>query len=104
MALEEYRNVPRPPLSALIEHFDHMIKIAGVDHVGIGSDFDGVECLPLGMDGVQDLPKITAELHKRGYSAEDLHKVLGGNLLRVFSEVEQRLTTNSARTESGSAA
>ena len=71
--------VPRPPLSALIDHFDHMIKIAGVDHVGIGSDFDGV----------QNLPKITAELVKRGYTAADLHKVLGGNLLRVFSEVER---------------
>jgi membrane dipeptidase len=81
--------VPRPPLSALIDHFDHMIKVAGVDHVGIGSDFDGVECLPQEIDGVQDLPKITAELHKRGYSAEDLHKILGGNLLRVFGEVER---------------
>jgi membrane dipeptidase len=80
--------LPRPPLSALIDHIDHMIKVAGVDHVGIGSDFDGVECLPAGIDGIQDLPKITAELVKRGYSAEDLHKVLGGNLLRVFAEVE----------------
>jgi membrane dipeptidase len=81
--------VPRPPLSALINHFDHMIKVAGVDHVGIGSDFDGVECLPQGMDGVQDLPKITAELLLRGYTADDLHKVLGGNLLRVFGQVER---------------
>ena len=81
--------VPRPPLSALIDHFDHMIKIAGVDHVGIGSDFDGVDCLPAGIDGVQDLPKITDELHKRGYSADDLHKILGANLLRVFADVER---------------
>jgi membrane dipeptidase len=81
--------VPRPPLSALIDHFDHMIKIAGVEHVGIGSDFDGVECLPQGIDGVQDLPRITAELVERGYSAGDIRKVLGGNLLRVFGEVER---------------
>ncbi|MDR3764374.1 MAG: dipeptidase [Acidobacteriota bacterium] len=81
--------VPRPPLSALIDHFDHMIKVAGVDHVGIGSDFDGVECLPEGIDGVQDLPKITEELMKRGYSADDMTKILGGNLLRVFAEVER---------------
>jgi membrane dipeptidase len=81
--------VPRPPLSALIDHFAHMITVAGVEHVGIGSDFDGVECLPEGIDGVQDLPKITAELVKRGYGAEDLHKILGGNLLRVFGEVER---------------
>lgn len=81
--------VPRPPLSALIDHFDHMIKIAGVQHVGIGSDFDGVPCLPQAIDGVQDLPKITAELLRRGYSVEDLHSILGGNLLRVFAEVER---------------
>jgi membrane dipeptidase len=88
MAMKETA-VPRPPLSALIDHFDHMIKIAGAEHVGIGSDFDGVECLPQEIDGVQDLPKITAELVKRGYSAGDLHKILGGNLLRVFGEVER---------------
>ena len=81
--------VPRPPFSALIDHFDHMIKVAGVDHVGIGSDFDGVECLPEGMDGVQDLPKITEALMQRGYTAEDMKKILGGNLLRVFGEVER---------------
>lgn len=81
--------VPRPPFSALIDHFDHMIKIAGAEHVGLGSDFDGVECMPEGMDGVQDLPKITTELVRRGYSAEDIRKVLGGNLLRVFGEVER---------------
>jgi membrane dipeptidase len=81
--------VPRPPLSALIDHFDHMIKIAGVEHVGVGSDFDGVDCLPQGIDGVQDLPKITAELMRRGYSAVDLHKILGGNMLRVFGDVER---------------
>jgi membrane dipeptidase len=87
---QEYRKlVPRPPFSALMEHFDHMIKVAGVDHVGIGSDFDGVECLPEGIDGVQDLPKITADLLGRGYSPSDVQKVLGGNLLRVFAEVEK---------------
>jgi len=87
---EEYRKaVPRPPFSALMDHFDHMIKVAGVDHVGIGSDFDGVECLPEGIDGVQDLPKITADLMRRGYSPTDVQKVLGGNLLRVFAEVEK---------------
>jgi membrane dipeptidase len=80
--------VPRPPLSALIDHIDHIVKVAGVDHVGIGSDFDGVECLPEGIDSVADLPKITQELVKRGYNAQDIHKILGGNLLRVFAEVE----------------
>ena len=82
--------IPRPPLSALIDHIDHIAKVAGVDHVGLGSDFDGVDGqLPEGMDSAADLPKITAELMKRGYSAEDCRKILGGNLLRVMREVEQ---------------
>jgi membrane dipeptidase len=82
--------IPRPPLPALIDHIDHIAKVAGVDHVGLGSDFDGVDGqLPEGMDSVADLPKITAALMERGYSAEDCRKILGGNLLRVFREVEQ---------------
>jgi membrane dipeptidase len=82
--------IPRPPLSALIDHIDHIAKVAGVDHVGLGSDFDGVNGqLPEGIDSPADIPKITAALMERGYSAEDCRKILGGNLLRVFSEVEQ---------------
>jgi membrane dipeptidase len=82
--------IPRPPLSALIDHIDHIAKVAGVDHVGLGSDFDGVSGqLPQGIDSAADLPKITAALLARGYSAEDCHKILGGNLLRVMREVEQ---------------
>jgi membrane dipeptidase len=82
--------IPRPPLSALVDHIDHIAKVAGVDHVGLGSDFDGVNGqLPEGMDSPADLPKITAALMQRGYSAEDCRKILGGNLLRVFHEVEQ---------------
>jgi membrane dipeptidase len=82
--------IPRPPLSVLIDHIDHIAKVAGVDHVGLGSDFDGVDGqLPEGMDSAADLPKITAALMQRGYSAEDCRKILGGNLLRVFREVEQ---------------
>jgi membrane dipeptidase len=79
----------RPPLSALIDHIDHMVKVAGIDHVGIGSDFDGVTCTPEGLDSVADLPKITEALVARGYTAEQIHKILGGNLMRVFREVEQ---------------
>ena len=81
--------IPRPPLSVLIDHIDHIAKIAGVDHVGLGSDFDGVYGqLPEGIDSPADLPKITAALRARGYSAEDCRKILGGNFLRVFREVE----------------
>ncbi|MGA2807109.1 MAG: dipeptidase [Terracidiphilus sp.] len=82
--------IPRPPLSMLIDHIDHIAKVAGIDHVGLGSDFDGVNGqLPEGIDSPADLPKITAALMARGYSAEDCRKILGGNLLRVFREVEQ---------------
>jgi membrane dipeptidase len=81
--------IPRPPLSALIDHIDHMVKIAGIDHVGIGSDFDGIPSAPEGIDSAADLPKITAELKKRGYSDADCRKIMGGNLLRVFAQVEK---------------
>jgi len=82
--------IPRPPLQLLIDHIDHIAKVAGVDHVGLGSDFDGVNGqLPEGIDSPADIPKITAALMERGYSAEDCRKILGGNLLRVFREVEQ---------------
>lgn len=81
--------IPRPPMSILIDHIDHIAKVAGVDHVGLGSDFDGISSLPEGIDSAADLPKITAALMQRGYSAEDCRKILGGNFLRVFREVEK---------------
>ena len=82
--------IPRPPLKLLIDHIDHIAKVAGVDHVGLGSDFDGVNGqLPEGIDSPADIPKITVALMERGYSAEDCRKILGGNLLRVFHEVEE---------------
>jgi membrane dipeptidase len=82
--------IPRPPLSALIDNIEHVAKVAGIDHVGLGSDFDGVSgALPEGMDSVADLPKITQALLDRGYTPEQIHKILGGNLLRVFREVER---------------
>jgi len=82
--------IPRPPLKSLIDHIDHIAKVAGVDHVGLGSDFDGVSgATPQGIDSAADLPKITQALLDRGYSADDIKKILGGNLLRVFGEVER---------------
>jgi len=82
--------IPRPPLKSLIDHIDHIAKVAGVDHVGLGSDFDGVSgATPQGIDSAADLPKITQALLDRGYSGSDIKKILGGNLLRVFGEVER---------------
>jgi len=82
--------IPRAPLSSLIDHIDHIAKVAGVDHVGLGSDFDGVSgATPQGIDSAADLPKITQALLDRGYSAEDIKKILGGNLMRVFRDVER---------------
>ena len=81
--------IPRPPLKSLIDHIDHIAKVAGIDHVGLGSDFDGVAgATPAGIDSAADLPKITQALLDRGYNADDIKKILGGNILRVFRQVE----------------
>jgi membrane dipeptidase len=74
----------RAPLERLIDHIDHIARRIGVDHVGLGSDFDGINSAPQQLNGVQDFPKITAALRKRGYSGEDIKKILGGNVIRVF--------------------
>ena len=80
--------IPRPPMSMLIDHIDHVANVAGIDHVGLGSDFDGIPSSPEGIDSAADLPKITAALIARGYSAEDCRKILGENFLRFFREVQ----------------
>ena len=79
----------RPPLSLLLDHLDYIVKLIGVDYVGLGSDFDGVNSLPEGLEGVEDFPKITEELVKRGYSKKNIRKILGGNLLRVLAAGEK---------------
>jgi membrane dipeptidase len=79
----------RTPLSKLIDHFDHVAKVAGIDHVGIGSDFDGDITPPEGMEDISRIPAITYELMKRGYSDADIKKILGENFLRVMAAVER---------------
>jgi membrane dipeptidase len=85
--------LPMAPLSALVDHFVHIIEVAGIDHVGIGTDFDGIQFLPEGLHSAADLPKVTAALIERGYTTDQLHKLLGGNLLRVFADAQSAATT-----------
>ena len=84
-----HKTLPRAPLSSLIDHIDHVVQVAGIDHVGLGSDFDGFPILPEGLSSAADLPGITAALVERGYRADQLTKLLGGNLLRVFADAQQ---------------
>ena len=79
--------VPRPPFSRLIDQIDHAVKVAGVDHVGLGSDFDGAPSTPEGVDSMLDMIKIAQALKDRGYQGDDIKKILGGNFLRVLREV-----------------
>jgi membrane dipeptidase len=80
----------RVPLRVLLDHFDHAVKIAGVDHVGLGSDFDGADDqFPQGMEEISQIPNLARGLMERGYSDEDILKILGGNTLRVMREVER---------------
>ena len=77
------------PLGDLADHFDHVRKVAGIDHVGIGSDYDGIGALPKGMENVSGYPTLLVELMRRGWSREDIAKVAGLNILRVMHEVEK---------------
>jgi membrane dipeptidase len=95
--LQESDPLPKVPLSVLIDHIDHMVKVAGIDHVGLGSDFDGVDSLPDGIEGVDSFPKITLELVKRGYSEQDVLKILGENFLRVFEQTEAYAKSTNTR-------
>ena len=87
MTMEKYKdetNAIRPPLSLLIDHIDYIVRLVGVDHVGLGSDFDGIEAAPIELNGVQDFPLITKALLDRGYSKKSIRKIVGENFLRVF--------------------
>ncbi|MGZ3357024.1 MAG: membrane dipeptidase, partial [Isosphaeraceae bacterium] len=73
-------------LALTADDVDHIVKVAEIDHVGIGSDFDGITRWPEGLEDVSSYPRLTEELLRRGYSESDVHKILGGNILRVFRE------------------
>jgi membrane dipeptidase len=88
---EEYaKHLPPIGVSRLADHIDHIVKLVGIDHVGIGSDFDGVQATLSDLASVADLPNLTRELLRRGYSESDIDKILGGNMLRVMEEVERK--------------
>jgi membrane dipeptidase len=80
----------RPSISILLDHLDYIVKLVGVDHVGLGSDFDGIEAPPLELQGVEDFPKITDALLERGYAKKDIRKILGGNFMRVLKANEKK--------------
>ena len=82
-------DIPAPSLGRVADHIDHAVQVGGVDHVGLGSDYDGITSAPRGLEDVSKIPDLVTELARRGYSEEDLEKILGGNLLRVMRQVEQ---------------
>ncbi len=86
-----------PSYTRIVDHIDHIKNVAGIDSVGIGSDYDGVPLLPAGMNGMEDLPLVTYEMLKRGYSEQDILKVLGGNFMRAFEQAEKTAKTNSRK-------
>ena len=76
-----------PSVSDVADHIDHAVNVAGIDHVGIGTDYDGIEITPAGLEDISKLPMVFDELTKRGYSDDQIEKIAGGNFIRVFNEV-----------------
>ena len=81
--------MPRGSVSTVADHIDHIVKVAGIDHVGIGSDFDGITAWPVGLEDASCYPRLTEELLNRGHSEQDVHKILGGNVLRACAAPER---------------
>jgi membrane dipeptidase len=86
-AREYLTRLPAVSVSRIVDHIDHIVKLVGIDHVGIGSDFDGIQAVPADLKSVADLPNLTKELLRRGYSESDIDKILGGNMLRVMESM-----------------
>jgi membrane dipeptidase len=74
-------------MSKVLDHIDHIIRVGGIDCVGLGSDFDGMNPPPIGLEDISKMPKITDGLIERGYSVEEIRKIVGGNFLRLFGQV-----------------
>jgi membrane dipeptidase len=83
------KNAPRATLQQVADHIEHVRDVAGIDHVGLGSDFDGITSVPTGLENVSQFPDLIAELLKRGWKVEDVKKVVGLNALRVLREAQR---------------
>lgn len=92
---DELMALPRPSYKRIVDHIDHAVQIAGIDHVGIGSDFDGIEVTPDGLEDVSRLPLVFEEMRRRGYSESDIAKVAGGNFLRVMDQAAEAASRTS---------
>ncbi len=93
---KEHGSFPFADLETVLDHYDHIINLVGIDHIGIGSDYDGVgDTLPIGLKDVSTYPNLIEGFLRRGYKDEDIRKILGENLLRVWGEVEAFASTNS---------
>ncbi|MNT62912.1 Membrane dipeptidase [compost metagenome] len=84
----ENKHIADVPLSLLLDHIDYLVQKIGIDHVAIGSDYDGIESAPRGLEDVSKLPNLTKALLKRGYNQSDLEKLMGLNFLRILKENE----------------
>lgn len=91
---DELMALPRPSYRRIVDHIDHAVSIAGIDHVGIGSDFDGIEVTPEGLEDISCLPLVFEEMRSRGYSEEEIAKVAGGNFLRVMDQAAEASVRN----------
>ncbi|MDQ3131760.1 MAG: membrane dipeptidase, partial [Acidobacteriota bacterium] len=86
-----------PTYARIVDHIDHIKKVAGIDIIGIGSDYDGVPFLPSPMNGAEDLALVTYEMLRRGYTEQEIRKVLGENFLRAFAKAEQIARSKSSK-------
>jgi Zn-dependent dipeptidase, microsomal dipeptidase homolog len=85
----ELEAMPRPSYKDVVDHIDHAVKVMGIDHVGVGTDYDGISVAPAGLENVSRMPVLWEEMRSRGYSSEDIEKVAGKNFLRVMEEVQR---------------
>jgi membrane dipeptidase len=88
-AIEALQAVPRPSYKKIVDHIDHVVKLVGIKHVGLGSDFDGIETCPDGLEDISRMQKIIIELRRRGYSDYEIRHIAGGNFLRVLEQVQR---------------